>query len=137
MAVWPPKLVSVTLYPSLTSTLSSTALTPLSSRVRGVGQWKAKEEKIFSATCSEQKKGIRRKWRLSGHIRDHLPDAGTFFLQRRKCLEDSSPSPTLTTHPQTRAEKPSPANNTGRRVPGPNCMLTERWDEAGLNRERR
>lgn len=38
--------------------------------------------------------------------------------------------------PNTSGEA-SPANNTGRRVPGPNCMLTERWDEAGLNRERR
>lgn len=134
MAVWPPKLVSVTLYSSLTLTLSSTALTALSSRVRGVGQWKVKEgKKPFPLP------GWNRGRRCGGSggsrgASGSLPDATLSFLQRRKCLEDSSPSPTLTPNMSGEA---SPANNTGRRVLGPNCMLTERWDEAGLNRERR
>lgn len=45
-----------------------------------------------------------------------------------KKMAGREPTPT----PNSRGEA-SPANNTGRRFPGPNCMLTERWDEPGLN----
>lgn len=106
MAVWPPKLVSVTLYPSLTSTLSSTALAALSSRVRGVGQWKVKEgeknhQQPFSATWLEQKKAMRRKWRLSGHIR---------LSPERRAEEEMSGRQQPRPHPQPKHERRSLAS---------------------------
>lgn len=92
MAVWPPKLVSVTLYSSLTSTLSSTALTALSSRVRGVGQWKVKEGKnLFRYLVGTEEGDAEEVAALGAH--QALSWTLHFFLQRRKCLEDSSPHP--------------------------------------------
>lgn len=113
MAVWPPKLVSVTLHPSLTSTPSSTAPTALSSRVRGVGQWKVKEggkkkQTLFRYLVGTEEGDAEEVAALGAH----QPLSRTprslffFFLQRRKCLEDSGPS----FHPHPRHERRSLAS---------------------------
>lgn len=134
MAVWPPKLVSVTLYSSLTSTLSSAALTALSSRVRGVGQWKVKEGKNLFRYLVGTEEGDAEEVAALGAHQALSWTLHFFFCREGNVWKTAAPTPTLT--PNTSGEA-SLANNTGRRIPGPNCMLTERWDEAGLNRERR
>lgn len=129
MAVWPPKLVSVTLYPSLTSTPSSTALIALSSRVRGVGQWKVKVKKTLFRSLFGSEEGDAEEVAALGAPQALSRTSHSFFAEKEMSgRQQPLPPP----HPNMSGEA-SPANNTGRRVPGPNCMLTERWDEAGLN----
>lgn len=106
MAVWPPKLVSVTLYPSLTSTLSSTALTPLSSRVRGVGQWKVKEEKnLFRYLLGTEEGDTEEVAALGAHQRSS-PVRRHFLFAEKEMPGRQQPLP----HPHPKHERRSLAS---------------------------
>lgn len=103
MAVWPPKLVSVTLYPSLTSTLSSTALTPLLSRVRGVGQWKVEEEKNLFRYLVGTGEGDAEEAAALGAHQARSRTLALSLCREGNVWKTAAPPPPS---PQTQAEKP-------------------------------
>lgn len=125
MAVWPPKLVSVTLYPSLTSTLSSTASTALSSRVRGVGQWKVKEGKknLFRYLVETEEGDAEEVAALGAH--QALSRTPHFLFCREANVWKTAAPPPPT--PQTRAEKPRQPITRVAASPG----QTVCWQSAG------